>query len=92
MIAEAQSESVRGVLLAVDLAFALAEATGRRIGGIRQLRWEDIDLTRKEITWRAESDKVKRQWRVPIPDSLCEELRQVRKRLRAISGWVFPAP
>jgi len=26
------------------LALVLAESTGRRIGSIRQLRWEDIDL------------------------------------------------
>jgi integrase len=34
----------------LELALVLAEATGRRIGAIRQLRWEDIDYASPAIT------------------------------------------
>src|SRR6185312_8181153 len=63
----------------MELALMLAEATGRRLGAIRQLRWDDVDFERKAITWRAESDKKGTQWIVPIPDSLVEELKRFRQ-------------
>jgi integrase len=44
-----------------ELALVLVEATGRRAGSVRQLRWEDLDFAAAEITWRAEADK-KHQW------------------------------
>jgi integrase len=45
----------------MELALVLAEATGRRLGSIRQLRWEDIDWTGGAIIWRAEADKKRRE-------------------------------
>jgi integrase len=51
----------------MELALALAEATGRRLGSIRQLRWEDVDLQRNTIRWRAEFDKKGKDWVVPCP-------------------------
>src|SRR6266566_5747739 len=62
----------------MELALVLAEATGRRLGSIRQLRWEDIDFSRRAIRWRAEFDKKGKEWVVPMPDSLAEELKQFR--------------
>jgi integrase len=69
----------------------LAEATGRRLGSIRQLRWEDIDLQFAVIRWRAETDKQGREWVVPIPPRLIEEIRGFRKALAAVGGWCLPA-
>jgi integrase len=68
----------------------LAEATGRRIGSIRQLRWEDVDFERGEIRWRAETDKKRKEWVIPIPPALLEELRSFQRRLGAIGGLMFP--
>jgi integrase len=73
----------------MELALVLAEATGRRLGSIRQLRWEDIDVSRRTIRWRAEFDKKGKEWVVPMPASLAEELKQFRMRFGAITGWIF---
>jgi integrase len=73
----------------MELALVLAEATGRRLGSIRQLRWEDIDFSRRTIRWRAEFDKRGKEWFVPMPDALAEELKQFRMRFGAITGWIF---
>ncbi|HEX8848009.1 MAG TPA: tyrosine-type recombinase/integrase, partial [Gemmatimonadaceae bacterium] len=62
---------------------------GRRLGSIRQLRWEDVDVARSTIRWRAEADKKGRDWIVPCPAPLLEQLKQFRKRLGAIGGWLF---
>jgi integrase len=81
------AERVRWVQ--VELALVLAEATGRRLSSIRQLRWEDIDLDTRTIQWRAEADKKGRDWTVPMPGALGQELREFRRRLRAVGGFVF---
>lgn len=73
----------------MELALVLAEATGRRLGAIRQLRWEDIDFAASEITWRADADKKGVVWIVPIPASLHAELTEFRRSLGAITGWLF---
>lgn len=78
--------------LRMELALVLAEATGRRLGAIRQLRWEDFDLTANVIRWRAENDKKRRAWSVPIPPDLHAEIRRFRIRLGGIfGGVVFPS-
>lgn len=48
---KATSEVSRRKWLKLELALVLAEATGRRLGAIRQLRWDDIDLSAKTIRW-----------------------------------------
>ena len=73
----------------MELALVLAEATGRRLGWIRQLRWEDIDFQRHTIRWRAAFDKKGKECVVPMPNELVQELRQFRRRLGASSGWIF---
>ncbi|MCH7777624.1 MAG: tyrosine-type recombinase/integrase, partial [Gemmatimonadetes bacterium] len=82
-------EIERNRWIKVELALVLAEATGRRLGSIRQLRWEDIDLDHAQICWRAEADKKGRESIVPIPSKLIDELRVFRRRLGAVGGWVF---
>ena len=91
-LTETDDPFVTASLRKVDLALCIAEATGRRIGSIAQLRWEDFDFGAKLITWRAEADKKRKEWVVPLPDSLRIELLQARKRVGSIAGLVFPSP
>lgn len=77
--------------LKVELALVLAEGTGRRLGAIRHLRWEDVDWDRGAIRWRSESDKKRREWTIPVPQALIGELRQFQRQLGAAGGWVFAA-
>lgn len=65
--AEQRREISRRKWLKLELALVLAEATGRRLGSIRQLRWEDVDFNASTIRWRAEADKKGREWVVPVP-------------------------
>ena len=49
----AKSETARLRWLKLELALLIMEATGRRLGSIRQLRWEDISLGKRPmIHWR----------------------------------------
>ena len=64
----------------------LAEATGRRLGAVRQLTWEDVDLTRGTIRWRAETDKRGKEWVNPIPKTLCDKIRSFRVRMGGAFG------
>jgi len=41
----------------MEFALFLAERTGKRLGSIRQLRWEDFAFERQIVYWRAEADK-----------------------------------
>jgi hypothetical protein len=66
--------------------------TGRRLGSFRQLRWKDIDFKTDTILWRAEADKKRREWKVPMPQALREELRSFRVKLGgAFGGLLFPS-
>lgn len=78
--------------LRMELALVLAEGTGRRIGSIRQLRWDDFDFTGGSVRWRAEADKKRKEWVVPLPDALLEEVRRFRLKLGgAFGGLLFPS-
>jgi integrase len=88
--ARIQAESDQDKWIRMELVIVLLEATGRRLGSVRQLRWEDIDLTRGEIRWRADADKKGQEWGTPIPVALAEEIRVFQKKLGAVGGWVFP--
>lgn len=78
--------------LRLELALVVAEATGRRLGSIRQLRWEDIDLTARTIRWRAEADKKRAEWIIKIPEDFTAQLRTFRVRLGgAFGGFLFPS-
>jgi integrase len=88
---EVTSEIRRTEWVRVELALVLAEATGRRIGSIRGLRWADINFNEPSITWRAEFDKRRREQTIPIPTELADELRSFRAQLGAFGdGWLFP--
>lgn len=75
----------------LELALVLAEATGRRIGAIRQLRWEDIDYATPAISWRADADKIGVLWTIDLAAPLVAELRHFQARLCGVGGWVFPS-
>ena len=84
--------------LRMELALILAEATGRRLGAIGLLRWEDIDWDGRSLTWRAEADKRQREWDTPIPAALFCALREYAVALTgraggldALEGQVFAA-
>lgn len=92
LAARAKSDTSRRQWLKLELALTLAEATGRRLGAIRQLRWEDVDLSRSTIRWRAETDKKGKEWVIPIPPTLCEELRTFRVKMGGLfGGLIFPS-
>ena len=89
---KAKSDAQRRQWLKLELALTLAEATGRRLGAIRQLRWEDVDLNGSTIRWRAETDKKGKEWVIPIPSSLCEELKTFRVKMGGLfGGLIFPS-
>lgn len=58
----------------MQLALRLAEATGRRIGAIRLLRWEDVEFAEGTIRWRAEADKRGHELVVPVPGELLADI------------------
>lgn len=87
--AEEDTEEARTRWTKMELALVLAEATGRRLGSIRQLKWEDIDLPASTIHWRAEADKKRREAVIPMPLPLAHELRHFQRRLGTMSGWIF---
>jgi len=68
----------------------LAHATGHRLSAIRQLRWSDVDLERRTVTWRAASDKVGFEHTTPLADEAVSALAAHRKRSTTIGdGWLF---
>jgi hypothetical protein len=42
----------------MEFALFLAEATGRRLGSIRQLRWEDFQYNRSVVHWRSGAERI----------------------------------
>lgn len=70
----------------------LAYQTGRRISAILKLRWNDVDLNRSVIRWRAESDKVRREWVVPINASARLAIERILAERPGIGEtFLFPA-
>jgi len=86
---EAPSDRIARRWVLLELALVLAEATGRRLGSIRQLRWEDFDFEQRTVRWRAEADKKRREQVVPLPKALVAEIQQFRKQLCAVGGFLF---
>jgi len=67
----------------------LARDTGRRLHALRMLEWQDVDLDRGTITWRAASDKLRRTSTAPMSDRLWALLKKVPKAERV--GYVVRA-
>ena len=92
LIEAARSDAERRKWIKLDLALVIAEATGRRLGSIRQLRWDDIDFNRHVILWRADSDKKGKAWTVPMPETLLDDIKAFRGKLgSAFGSLVFPS-
>jgi integrase len=88
---EAEDELGRVRWIRMRFALFLAEATGRRLGSIRQLRWEDFQYDRGSLFWRAEADKKGYNWEVPMPPALMESVGAYQRELGAVTGPVFAA-
>lgn len=70
----------------------MAEATGRRLGSIRQLRWDDWDFKKSTLRWRGEADKKGRDAVIPVPESLITEVKVFRVKMGgAFGGLLFPS-
>lgn len=95
-----QEETIEGLLAVAEGVhpylrplIVLARRTGRRLSAILNLRWDDTDLTKGMIRWRAEHDKVRRTWMVPMHPEVHAELLRLRKVQGAIgSTLLFPHP
>jgi integrase len=75
----------------MEFALFLAESTGRRLGSIRHLRWEDFHYDRALVFWNAEADKKGYKWEVPMPTEFFEAVKSFQRELGAIGGYVFAA-
>ncbi len=88
----AKNDVSRRKWLKLELALVLAEATGRRLGSIRQLQWEDFDFNASTIRWRPEADKKGVGSIVPIPSALRDEIRAFQVKLGGgFGGLMFPS-
>jgi integrase len=71
----------------------LARRTGRRLSAILNLRWDDVDFADGVIRWRAEHDKLRRTWTVPMHPEVQAELVRFRKAQGVIgNALLFPHP
>lgn len=74
----------------------LAAHTGRRIGAIVALRWSDWTPDAGSygvLRWRAEEDKIGREWTAPVTPEVREALQALlRERAEVGEKWIFPAP
>lgn len=71
------------------LVMELCRETGRRSSSVRQLRWEDVDLEARTVTWRRKSDKARRSSVTPLSARAVLAL-QCAPRVEG-SPWVVPA-
>ncbi len=95
MIEEETVEKLRAVAARVSplmpLLITLMDSTGRRLSSVLGLRWDDFDFEKQTITWRAELDKKRRTWIVPMPTQAEAALLKYRAEHPAIgSALVFP--
>ncbi len=86
LAADAKSEPERLRWVKMGFALVLAQATGRRLGSIRNLRWEELDFANGEIHWRAAHDKKRKSWDIPYPPDFWVEVRHYRRKLGAVGG------
>jgi integrase len=82
------SEQVHGTF---RTALVLAHETGHRISALRHLRWDDVDLDKRTVRWRAEHDKLGFEHETVLTDAAVASLREARKR-PFLSPWVLSSP
>jgi len=90
-------ETVEKLLAVADRSVADAAAhevdglDGQAARQVRNLRWDDFDFDKKTIRWRAEHDKKRKTWVVPMPKEAERVLLEFRAKHRVIgSALVFP--
>ena len=88
----AAKDEERAMWVRMEFALFLAEATGRRLGSIRALRWEDFEFDTCRVVWRSEADKKGVRWEVQMPERFFDDVRSFQRTLRAVGGPVFAAP
>ena len=89
---ESDDEGHRQRWLKLELALVIAEATGRRLGSIRQLKWSDIDFRANRILWSGATDKMGVEAKVPMSKALRDELRSFRAKMGGtFGGLLFPS-
>ena len=77
----------------LHLLITLADSSGRRLSSMLGLRWDDIDLQRGCMRWRAELDKSRRASETPVPRAVVPQLTLQRRLQAAIgSALLFPHP
>lgn len=96
MLSAAQYQAVLTAAAAVGprarLFVVLAHETGHRAASIRQLRWNDVDLEQRTVTWRGANDKIGLEHTTPLTGEAVAVLAKERARQGAIGdAWVFPA-
>ncbi len=72
-----------------------AAETGRRIGAIVSLRWEDWNPEAGKfgtLVWHADFDKLGRTSATPVTPSVRDALEAHRHETGGATGWIFPAP
>lgn len=81
----------------LPILLRLAGDTGRRISSILALRWNDWrpgEGSRGALRWRAETDKLRKEWVVPVSPAVDAELRLELERRgpsEPPDGLLFPA-
>lgn len=85
----AETSTVKALWAKMELALVLASSTGRRLGSIQHLQWDDFDFQNNRIHWRAEHDKKGRDSVIPYPAALLDEVRKLQRVVGALGGWVF---
>jgi integrase len=76
------------------VAIMLDAVLGTRSNALLNLRWDDVDLTRRVVRWRPELDKLARDREQPLPDDAVRAFAIAqgwRERTKSKSPFVLPA-
>ncbi|MYB04982.1 MAG: site-specific integrase [Gemmatimonadetes bacterium] len=97
VLTEEEYRALLGVSRKVDwrfrVALVLAHETGHRIGAVRKLRWDDIDLEGETIRWRSEHEKTGYEHTTPVTPEAVAALEEARRRNPATGDApVLPSP
>ena len=97
VLTEEEYQALLGVSRKVDwrfrVALVLAHETGHRIGAVRKLRWDDIDLEGETIRWRSEHEKTGYEHTTPVTAEAIAALKEARRRNPATGDApVLPSP
>lgn len=60
--------------------------TGMRARQVVSLRWDDVDFSKKIIRLRAESSKTRREWDIPLVDTVATDLQALRAHIEVEVG------